>query len=64
MELKDCAFPLVKDIVGTDDVNRAFEGANVAMLVGAKPRGPGSFLYPFFVQDLTFGRNGTRRPPS
>jgi len=41
MELKDCAFPLVKDIVGTDDVNRAFEGANVAMLVGAKPRGPG-----------------------
>jgi hypothetical protein len=41
MELKDCAFPLVKGIVATDDAARAFEGANVAMLVGAKPRGPG-----------------------
>jgi len=42
MELNDCAFPLLKGIVATDDAARAFEGTNVAMLVGAKPRGPGT----------------------
>ncbi|NNJ72727.1 MAG: malate dehydrogenase [Enterobacterales bacterium] len=41
MELNDCAFPLLKDIVTTDDPAVAFKDANVALMVGAKPRGPG-----------------------
>lgn len=41
MELNDCAFPLLAGIVATDDANVAFKDANYALLVGAKPRGPG-----------------------
>jgi malate dehydrogenase len=41
MELNDCAFPLLKDIITTDDPEVAFKDANVALMVGAKPRGPG-----------------------
>ena len=41
MELKDSAFPLLQDIVFTDDVNVAFKDTDYALLVGAKPRGPG-----------------------
>ncbi len=41
MELRDCAFPLLHDIVATDDANVAFKDANYALLVGARPRGPG-----------------------
>lgn len=41
MELNDCAFPLLKGIVSTDDAEVAFKDANVALMVGAKPRGPG-----------------------
>jgi len=41
MELKDCAYPLVQDIIATDDINVAFGDVDYAMLVGAKPRGPG-----------------------
>ncbi|WP_311066044.1 malate dehydrogenase [Halomonas sp. DWK9] len=41
MEVNDCAFPLVQDIVATDDPNVAFKDADFAMLVGARPRGPG-----------------------
>lgn len=41
MELNDCAFPLLKDIITTDDAEVAFKDANVALMVGAKPRGPG-----------------------
>ena len=41
MELNDCAFPLLHGIVGTADANEAFDGADYALLVGAKPRGPG-----------------------
>jgi malate dehydrogenase len=41
MELEDCAFPLVAGMVGTDDPNVAFKDAQVALLVGARPRGPG-----------------------
>jgi malate dehydrogenase len=41
MELDDCAFPLVHGIVQTDDANRAFEGVNVALLVGSRPRTKG-----------------------
>lgn len=41
MELRDGAFPLLADMVLSDDANVAFEGANWALLVGAKPRGKG-----------------------
>ncbi|ERP92483.1 MAG: malate dehydrogenase [Alcanivoracaceae bacterium] len=41
MELEDCAFPLVAGIEGTDDANVAFKDADYALLVGARPRGPG-----------------------
>jgi len=41
MELEDCAFPLLADMVLTDDAETAFRDANVVCLVGAKPRGPG-----------------------
>lgn len=41
MEILDCAFPLVADIVTSDDPNVAFKDADLAILVGAKPRGPG-----------------------
>ena len=37
MELDDCAFPLLADVVTTDDANVAFGDANVALLVGAGP---------------------------
>jgi malate dehydrogenase len=41
MEIEDCAFPLVAGMVGTADPAVAFKDADVALLVGAKPRGPG-----------------------
>src|SRR3954453_7662833 len=41
MELDDCAFPLLAGIDIFDDPTKAFEGTNVGMLVGARPRGPG-----------------------
>jgi malate dehydrogenase len=41
MELDDCAFPLLSGIDITDDPRAAFDGVNVALLVGARPRGPG-----------------------
>ncbi|MFL1381638.1 malate dehydrogenase [Nocardiopsis protaetiae] len=41
MELDDCAFPLLQGIDIFDDPRQAFEGTNVALLVGARPRGPG-----------------------
>jgi malate dehydrogenase len=41
MELNDCAFPLVAGIVATDDPNVAFKDTDYAILVGARPRGPG-----------------------
>ena len=41
MELLDCAFPTLAGVVATDDPNVAFGDANYALLVGAKPRGPG-----------------------
>ncbi len=41
MELDDCAFPLLAGIECSDDPNVAFSGANYALLVGARPRGPG-----------------------
>ena len=41
MELDDCAFPLLAGMSASDDPNVAFQDVGVAMLVGAKPRGPG-----------------------
>jgi malate dehydrogenase len=41
MELDDCAFPLLADIVATDDANVAFGDVDVALLVGAMPRKAG-----------------------
>ncbi len=41
MELEDCAFPLVRDITSSDDANVAFGDANIALLVGARPRSKG-----------------------
>ena len=41
MELDDCAFPTLAGVVATDDPNVAFRDADYALLVGARPRGPG-----------------------
>lgn len=41
MEVDDCAYPLLEEIVVTDDANVAFQDVDYAFLVGAKPRGPG-----------------------
>ncbi len=41
MELNDCAFPLVAGLTATDNPDIAFAGADYALLVGSKPRGPG-----------------------
>ncbi|NNL11107.1 MAG: malate dehydrogenase [Pseudomonadales bacterium] len=41
MELDDCAFPLLQGIVCTDDAELAFKDSDYALLVGARPRGPG-----------------------
>jgi malate dehydrogenase len=41
MELDDCAFPLLDGVDVTDDAKRAFDGTNVALLVGARPRTKG-----------------------
>jgi malate dehydrogenase len=41
MELSDCAFPTLNRVVATDDAKVAFKDCAVALLVGARPRGPG-----------------------
>lgn len=41
MELDDCAFPLLDEVVITDDPGTAFDGVNWALLIGSKPRGKG-----------------------
>ncbi|GIK35499.1 MAG: malate dehydrogenase [Gammaproteobacteria bacterium] len=41
MELEDCAFPALQGVVATDKAEEAFRDADYALLVGAKPRGPG-----------------------
>src|SRR4249919_2692292 len=41
MEIEDCAFPLVAGMEGAADPKIAFKDADIAVLVGAKPRGPG-----------------------
>ncbi len=41
MELSDCAFPTLESVTASDDANVVFRDCQVAMLVGARPRGPG-----------------------
>jgi malate dehydrogenase len=41
MELDDCAFPTLNKVIATDDAKVAFRDCNAALLVGARPRGPG-----------------------
>ena len=41
MEIEDCAFPLVAGVTATDDAEEAFDGVDVALLVGARPRAAG-----------------------
>ena len=41
MELDDCAFPLVAEVITSDDANVAFGDANIALLVGSRPRTKG-----------------------
>ncbi|GAA1999593.1 malate dehydrogenase [Microbacterium ulmi] len=41
LELQDCAFPLLHGVDVTDDARTAFDGTDIALLVGARPRGPG-----------------------
>ena len=41
MELQDCAFPTLNTVIASDDAKVAFRDCNIAMLVGARPRGPG-----------------------
>jgi len=41
MEIDDCAFPLLAGMIATDDPKTAFRDCDIALLVGAKPRGPG-----------------------
>jgi malate/lactate dehydrogenase len=41
MELHDCAFPLLTSVRGVTDYRSGFTGCNLAILVGARPRGPG-----------------------
>ena len=41
MELQDCAFPTLEKVAATDDARLAFRDCQVALLVGARPRGPG-----------------------
>src|SRR3546814_6682277 len=41
MEVDDCAFPLVTETIASADPMEAFDGTDYALLVGARPRGPG-----------------------
>lgn len=60
MELGDSALPLLTDIVVTDDAATAFDGANAAFLVGAKPRGKGMERADLLAENgKIFGPQGT-----
>ena len=41
MELQDCAFPLLENVIVTSNLDEAFSDVNLCLLVGSKPRGPG-----------------------
>ena len=64
MELEDCAFPLLAGMHGTADPKVAFKDADVALLVGARPRGPGMERKDLLLenaQDLHRAGQGARR---
>ena len=64
MELEDCGFATLKEIIVTDDENKAFDGCNWALLVGAAPRGPGMERKDLLAQerpDLPEAGQGARR---
>ena len=56
MELDDCAFPTLAGVVATDDPDTAFKDSDYALLVGARPRGPGTRRQPL---PVLLGRAGT-----
>src|SRR6202008_4211108 len=58
MEVDDCAFPLLSGIEISDDPNTAFDGVNIALLVGARPRTAGMER-----GDLLEANGGILRPP-
>ena len=41
VQLQDCAYPVLTSIIGTTDYKTAFNEVEIALLIGAKPRGPG-----------------------
>ncbi len=66
MELNDCAFPTLNQIVASDDAKIAFKDCDVALLVGARPRGPGmerNDLARGQPLDLLHARLGAGGPP-
>ena len=68
MELDDCAFPLLDSIEITDNATTAFDGTGVALLVGARPRGPGmergDLLSPTAASSSRRARHSTPAPPT
>ena len=68
MELDDCAFPLLTGIDITADARAAFDGANVALLVGARPRTAGmergDLLAPTAASSSPRARRSTPAPPA
>jgi malate dehydrogenase len=67
LELQDCAFPLLTDVEITDDPRVAFDGANIAMLVGARPAAPAWSVpissRPTRASSDRRARRSTRSPP-
>ena len=49
MELEDCAFPLLNSIKGSTTPEKAFEGADYALLIGSRPRTKGIYLLVFLI---------------
>src|SRR5450631_2563466 len=61
MEVEDCAFPLLAGMSGTADARTAFKDADIAMLVGARPRGPGMSAKTCCSRTRRFSPNRARR---
>jgi len=63
MELDDCAFPLLRRIDIYDDPKQAFDGCNVGLLVGARPRGPGMERADLLEAEGSSSHRAKRSPP-
>ena len=61
MELEDCAFPLLAGMTGTGDPKVAFRDADYALLVGARPRGPGMERMACCLRTQKFSSSRARR---